>query len=234
MSDSDKGPAAVPAGVDADEVRPLMRLFALTGGIGSGKSSVASRLAARGAVIVDSDEIVRGLQAPGAPVLAAMVARFGASIVDQKGELIRPAVAQLVFNDPEALKDLNAIVHPAVRDETTLQTIAAADGVVIQDIPLLVETLAGRPRYSGIIVVDIDPELAVQRLIEGRGFTEADARARISKQANRQQRLDIAGFVVDNSGTVANLDAEVERCWTWMQSCELVPVPRPPRPRPAG
>ena len=208
-----------------------MKLFALTGGIGSGKSSVAARLAGRGAVIVDSDLIVHRLQQPGAPVLAKMVERFGASIVDERGALIRPAVAALVFSDPEALQALNKIVHPAVRDETTRQTIAASDRVVIQDIPLLVETLQGRPPYSGIIVVDVDPEIAIGRLIEGRGFSEADARARIAKQANRQERLDIAGLVLDNAGTVSQLDAEVERCWDWMQACPEVAVPPPPKVR---
>ena len=201
----------------------------MTGGIGSGKSSVAARLADRGAVIVDSDQIVHQLQQPGAPVLAKMVEQFGPSIVDERGCLIRPTVAKLVFNDPAALKELNAIVHPAVRDETTRQTIAAADKVVIQDIPLLVETLAGRPPYSGILVVDVDPEVAVSRLVAHRGFSEADARARISKQANRDERLAIAGFVIDNGGTVEQLDDEVERCWAWMQDCPEVPIPKPPR-----
>lgn len=204
-----------------------MKLFALTGGIGSGKSSVASRLEARGAVIVDSDKIVHDLQQPGTSVVAQMVERFGPSIVDEHGALIRAAVASIVFNDAEALKALNKIVHPAVRDETDRQTRAAADRTVVQDIPLLVETIKGRPAYSGIIVVDVDPELATARLVAHRGFSEVDARARIAKQAGRDDRLAIAGHVVDNSGTEADLDAAVARCWAWMQTCPEVAVPQP-------
>ncbi len=204
-----------------------MKLFALTGGIGSGKSSVANRLTALGAVIVDSDLIVRDLQQPGSPVLAAMVERFGPSIVDEGGNLIRPAVASIVFNDKDALADLGKIMKRPIRVETDRQTMAAADAgkPVVQDIPLLVETLEGRPPYSGIIVVDVDPELAVSRLISFRGFSEDDARARIAKQSTREQRLAIAGFVVDNSGTEQDLDREVARCWEWMQASPEVPVP---------
>jgi len=204
-----------------------MKLFALTGGIGSGKSSVASRLTARGAVIVDSDLIVRDLQQPGSPVLARMVERFGPSIIDEDGNLIRPAVASIVFNDKEALADLGRIMRRPIREETDRQTLAAADAgkPVVQDIPLLVETLEGRPPYSGIIVVDVDPEVAVSRLVAFRGFAEDDARARIAKQSTREERLAIAGFVVDNGGTEADLDREVERCWAWMQACPEVPVP---------
>ena len=138
-----------------------MKLFALTGGIGSGKSSVANRLEACGAVIVDSDLIVRDLQQPGSPVLAAMVDRFGPSITDEGGNLIRPAVAAIVFNDKKALADLGKIMKRPIRVETDRQTLVAADAgkPVVQDIPLLVETLEGRPPYSGIIVVDVDPNL---------------------------------------------------------------------------
>ncbi len=204
-----------------------MKLFALTGGIGSGKSSVANRLEACGAVIVDSDLIVRDLQQPGSPVLAAMVDRFGPSITDEGGNLIRPAVAAIVFNDKKALADLGKIMKRPIRVETDRQTLVAADAgkPVVQDIPLLVETLEGRPPYSGIIVVDVDPELAVSRLVRFRAFTEADARARIAKQSTREQRLAIAGFVVDNSGTEQDLDREVARCWAWIQASAEVPVP---------
>lgn len=206
-----------------------MKLFALTGGIGTGKSSVASRLAERGCVIVDSDLIVRDLQQPGMPVVQAMVEQFGPSIIDEQGALIRPAVAEIVFNDPEALKALNKIMAPAIRAETDRRTLEAAETgrTVVQDIPLLVETLKGRPPYSGIIVVDVDPDVAVSRLIEFRGFTEADARARIAKQSTRDQRLAIAGFVVDNGGTPDDLDRRVAQCWAWMEACPEVPVPEP-------
>jgi dephospho-CoA kinase len=208
-------------------------LFALTGGIGSGKSSVGARLAERGATIVDSDLIVRKLQAPGSPVLTRMVERFGPSILDADGALDRGAVAAIVFNDPDALAALGKIMKRPIREETDRQTVEAAlAGVpVVQDIPLLVETLEGRPPYSGIIVVDVDPDIAVARLVEFRGFTEEDARARLAKQAKREDRLAIAGHVVDNGGTVEELDAAVERCWAWMQQCPDVPVPEPLAPR---
>jgi dephospho-CoA kinase len=210
-----------------------VKLFALTGGIGSGKSSVGERLAGRGATIVDSDLIVRKLQEPGSPVLARMVDRFGPSILGEDGTLDRAAVAAVVFNDPDALAALGKIMKRPIREETDRQTVeAAAAGVpVVQDIPLLVETIEGRPPYSGIIVVDVDPDVAVARLVQHRGFTEEDARARIAKQAKREDRLAIAGHVVDNGGSVDDLDAAVEQCWAWMQQCPEVPIPEPLAPR---
>jgi dephospho-CoA kinase len=185
-----------------------MLLVGLTGGIGSGKTSVSSRLAERGAVVVDADAIVRELQAPGQAVLAAMVERFGESILLPDGSLDRQAVADLVFNDDAARADLGAIVHPAVRDEIARRVLdqADTDNVVILDIPLLAES--GWDGIAGTIVVDLDPEIAVQRLVEFRGFTEADARARIAK----------ASVVVDNSLDLEHLEAEVDKVWAWIES----------------
>jgi dephospho-CoA kinase len=195
-----------------------MLLIGLTGGIGSGKSSVSARLAERGAVVVDADAIVRELQAPGTPVLAAMVDRFGPAIVAPDGILDRQAVADVVFTDPEALADLNAIVHPAVGAEIArrLEAEATTDHVVVLDVPLLVES--GRSDLAGLIVVDVDPELAVARLVAHRGFREDDARARIARQASRADRLEKADLVIDNGGTLADLDAQVERAWAWISS----------------
>ena len=195
-----------------------MLLIGLTGGIGSGKSSVSARLAALGAVVVDADAIVRDVQAPGGAVLEAMVARFGAAIISADGLLDRQAVADVVFTDSAALADLNAIVHPAVGAEIArrLEVEAPTDHVVILDVPLLVES--GRDDLAGLIVVDLDPEVAVDRLVEHRGFRAEDARARIARQASREDRLARADFVIDNSGTPAELHAQADAAWTWIQT----------------
>lgn len=193
-----------------------MVLVGLTGGIGSGKSTVSAALAARGAVVIDADAITRELQEPGRPVFAAMVERFGPGIVAADGALDRQAVADIVFNDTAALADLNAIVHPAVGAEIArrLDAEVGSDHVVVLDVPLLVES--GRDDLAGLVVVDTDPELAVERLVAQRGFTEADARARIARQASRAERLARADLVVTNDGSRDDLAVEVEGCWAWI------------------
>jgi dephospho-CoA kinase len=195
-----------------------MIVVGLTGGIGSGKSTVSALLAEHGAVIVDADAITREVQAPGTLVFEAMVERFGPSIVAADGSLDRQAVADRVFNDPDELAALNAIVHPAVGAEIGKRMIAEADTdhVVVLDVPLLVES--GRDDLAGLIVVDVDPEIAVARLVEHRGFTEADARARMARQASREDRLARASIVIDNSGTLDDLRAQVDRAWEWAQT----------------
>jgi dephospho-CoA kinase len=193
-------------------------LIGLTGGIGSGKSTVSSLLAANGAVILDADAITRSLQVPGTAVFDAMVERFGPGIVAEDGSLDRAAVAAIVFADEQAKRDLEGIVHPAVGAEmlTRLQALADVDTVVIYDVPLLVES--GRKGYAAVIVVDIDPELAVARLVEHRGMAEADARARIANQAAREERLAVADLVIDNSGTRAQLQQQVDEAWAWIRT----------------
>ncbi|MEC9425556.1 MAG: dephospho-CoA kinase, partial [Actinomycetota bacterium] len=188
----------------------------LTGGIGSGKSTVAAFLVERGAVLLDADAIVRELQEPGTPVFAAMVDRWGDAIVSVAGTLDRQAVADRVFGDVDELKALNAIVHPAVGDEMTRrrEEIAGTDATVILDIPLLVES--GHDGLGGIIVVDVDPEVAVERLVAHRGFAAQDARDRIARQASRDNRLARADLVVDNSGSLEDLEVEVDRAWAWI------------------
>ena len=201
--------------------------MALTGGIGSGKSSVSERLAAGGALIVDADEVVRQLQQPGRTVFNAMVQRWGEAVVADDGTLNRAAVAGIVFGDKGELSALNAIVHPAVKAEMRVQTEAISDttGVVVLDIPLLVEGGDDRRGASGVIVVDCPPEIAIERLMSFRGFDRSDAEARIAAQASREDRLAAADFVVDNSGDIANLDAEVERCWAWLETMPQTPWP---------
>jgi len=196
----------------------------LTGGIGSGKSTVAALLVARGAVLLDADAIVRQVQQPGAPVFAAMVERWGDDIVAADGTLDRQAVADRVFGDPDELAALNAIVHPAVGDEMTRRRaeLANTDATVVLDIPLLVES--GHEGLGGIIVVDVDPEVAVERLVAHRGFAEQDARDRISRQASREDRLVRADVVVDNSGTLEDLEDEVDRAWAWVQALDRPPL----------
>jgi dephospho-CoA kinase len=199
-------------------------LVGLTGGIGSGKSTVSGLLQARGAVIIDADAIVREVQQPGSPVLVELAQKFGPDVLAQDGSLDRQAVANIVFTDPDALKSLNAIVHPAVGREMNQRMIAqrASNNVVILDIPLLTEN--PREGLQGRIVVDIPVELQVQRLTSFRGFDEADARARISRQATRQERLDKADFVVDNSGGLEDLIPQIDLLWTWLLTLPQLPA----------
>jgi len=192
-------------------------VIGLTGGIGSGKSTVSAMLAAKGAVVVDADAIVRDVQRPGTPVFAAMVERFGPGIVAADGALDREAVADLVFGEPDALADLNAIVHPAVGAEIArrMQELAETDHVVVLDVPLMVESRNAYP-VAGLLVVDVDPEVALRRVVEQRGMREEDVRARMARQASREQRLARADRVIDNSGTLDDLRAQVDDAWAWV------------------
>jgi dephospho-CoA kinase len=200
-----------------------MILVGLTGGIGSGKSTVSAALAAHGAVIVDADQVVREVQQPGSPVLAKLAERFGAEVIAEDGSLDRAALAGIAFADADALKDLNGIVHPAVGAEMNRQVMenVATDNVVVLDIPLLTEN--PRDGLQGKIVVDVPVETQVERLVKYRGFDEADARARIARQATRELRLDTADFVIDNSGEPDALDDQIERLWSWLKSLPQLP-----------
>ena len=201
-----------------------MILVGLTGGIGSGKSTISSLLEGKGAIIIDADAIVREVQLPGSAVLTELVAKFGAGVLAADGSLDRQAVANIVFTDPEALKALNAIVHPAVGKEMNRRMIEqrTTDHVVILDIPLLTEN--PREGLQGKIVVDVPVEVQVERLVKYRGFDEADARARISRQATREQRLATADFVVDNSGDLADLQPQIDKLWLWLNSLPQLPA----------
>ena len=195
-----------------------MIVVALTGGIGSGKSTVSQRLAARGAVIVDADAIVRDLQRAGSPLLARLAERFGAQIVGPDGELDRLGLAAIAFRDDKALADLNDLVHPAVRAEIASRIAAEAgtDHVVVVDTPLLeVKPDSG---FAAVIVVDAPVDVAVARLVAQRGMDEADARARIAKQIGREERLAKADRMIDNSGDLNALDAQLEELWEWLRA----------------
>jgi dephospho-CoA kinase len=195
-------------------------LLGLTGGIGSGKSTVSTLLADKGAVIIDADAITRSLQQPGQPVFDGMVARFGRGIVDADGNLDRAGLARIVFADERAKKDLEHIVHPAVGAEMLkmMQDEAGTDHVVVYDVPLLVEAARRAMEFAGVIVVDIDPEIAVQRVVEQRGMEESDVRARIANQASRAERIAVADKVIDNSGTRDDLRRQVDEVWAWIQT----------------
>ena len=189
----------------------------LTGGIGSGKSTVSAGLVKRGAVLVDADAIVRDLQKPGKPVFKKMVERWGEKIITNEGDLDRQAVADIVFKDAEELAALNEIVHPLVREEIANQREKYIKGnaPIILDIPLLIES--GYENLSGIIVVDLHTEEAVERLVKYRGFSREDALNRISSQVDREERLSKADFVIDNNGDLDSLENEIDKAWSWIK-----------------
>ncbi|MCW2496534.1 dephospho-CoA kinase [Jatrophihabitans sp.] len=184
----------------------------LTGGVGSGKSTVSARLAELGAVVIDADAIAREVVEPGTPGLAAVVERFGSAVLGADGRLDRPAVAAIVFSDEAARADLNAIVHPLVGQRTgELMAAAADDAIVVYDVPLLVESnMAGG--FEVVVVVEADPELRIQRLA-GRGMAEADARARMAIQATDEQRRAVATELLENNGTRDELITAVDALW---------------------
>jgi dephospho-CoA kinase len=191
-----------------------MVLVGLTGGIGSGKSTVARLLEAQGAVIVDADQVARDVVEPGQPAFAQLVERFGPEVVGPDGRLDRPRLAEIAFASEEGTAALNAITHPAVGDEFLRRmTAAPADGIVVCDVPLLVESETAASRgYELVIVVEAPRALRLERL-EGRGVPRPDAEARMAKQATDEQRRAVATYVVDNSGDLAHLEAQVDAIW---------------------
>jgi dephospho-CoA kinase len=195
-----------------------MLLVGLTGGIGSGKSTVAELLRAKGAAVVDADGISRQIMEPGGAAFQAVVDRFGTAIVDPGGRIDRPALAALVFGDPDALADLNRLTHPVIGRVMgeRVEELAAGSEIVVLDIPLLNIATKDRFSFGAIVVVDTPEAVAVQRLVEQRAFTEADARARVAAQISRDERRALADVVIDNSGDRAALETEVDRAWTWL------------------
>lgn len=185
----------------------------LTGGIASGKTTVGKLLAERGALIIDSDLLAREVVEPGTPGLAAIVERFGASVLASDGTLNRQALGALVFADERARADLNGIVHPAVRQRRAELIAAAVDGsIVVSVIPLLVEN-GMQDDFDKVIVVDLPVETQLERLQLRNGLDETDARSRIAAQATRQQRLSAADWVIENSGSYDHLRQQVDMVW---------------------
>lgn len=189
----------------------------LTGGIASGKSAVAARLAEHGALIIDADLLAREALEPGSPGLDEVISTFGRELVTEAGELDRAALGRVVFNDEEARARLNAIVHPRVRAEAArLREGASAGTVVVEDIPLLVET-GQQDRFDLVLVVQAPESQRISRMLENRGSTEEDARARISAQATDAERAAAADVVLDNSGTVEELRRQVDELYVKLQ-----------------
>jgi dephospho-CoA kinase len=186
----------------------------LTGGIGAGKSEVSRRLAAHGAVVIDADAIAREVVAPGTPGLARVVAAFGPEVLQAGGSLDRARLGSIVFADPALRERLNAIVHPLVGERMrALEAAAGPDAIVVHDVPLIAENgLAAS--YDVVVVVDAPPRVQLDRLVRQRGLSREQATARMAAQASREQRLAIAGLVVDNSGSLAELDRQVGELWS--------------------
>lgn len=198
-----------------------MPLIALTGGIASGKSTVAARLAEHGAVIIDADRIVRDVQVPGSPVLDRIAAEFGTDVLRPDGELDRAALAARVFGDPEALGRLNAIVHPAVKAESQRRFVAALDAdptaVVVYDVPLLVEARVDDP-WDLIVVADAPVAVREERLVRERGLDREEARKRIASQVPDEQRRAIADVVIDTSGSLDETLRQTDDLWRRLRS----------------
>lgn len=185
----------------------------LTGGIGSGKSEVGRRLAAHGAVVIDADLLARKVVARGTPGLAEVVQGFGPGVLGADGGLDRPVLGRRVFGDEEARRRLEAIIHPRVRAlAAELEASAAAGAVVVHDIPLLVETGQAHD-FEVVVVVDVAPEVQLDRLTRTRGMSIEDAQDRVAAQANREARLAAADHVIHNSGNLEELHSQVDALW---------------------
>jgi dephospho-CoA kinase len=193
-------------------------LVGLTGGIGSGKSTVAADLEARGAAVIDADKIAREIVEPGGRAYEGLVDRFGNGVLHPDGRLDRQKMAEIAFNDPDALAALNEITHPAIGQVMAERVLEASQAhpIVVVDIPLMTIATKARMNFDAVVVVDAPLETAVARLVEQRSFAEADARARIGSQISREERASLADFVVDNSGDLDALSAQLDALWTWL------------------
>ena len=193
-----------------------MPLIALTGGIASGKSTIAARLAEHGAVVIDADALVRELQQPGQPVLAAIAEAFGPSVLTPSGELDRAALGAIVFADRAKLGVLNGIVHPAVKEESQRRFRAALDAdpraVVVYDVPLLAEA-RGTGEWDLVVVAHAPAEVRVARMVANRGMSEEEARARVANQVSDQERLKLADRVIDTAGSIDETLAQADALW---------------------
>lgn len=193
----------------------------LTGGIASGKSTVSSILRELGAVVIDADQLAREVVAKGTPGLAEVVEAFGPDILTEDGHLDRPRMGGLVFNDEVLRRKLEAIVHPRVFElYAALEASAPVGGIVVHDIPLLVES--GRAEeFDAVVVVDVPDEVQVERMVRDRGMSEEDARARIAAQATREQRRAVATYVIDNTGTREDLRHQVTEVFAELRNAAV-------------
>jgi dephospho-CoA kinase len=190
----------------------------LTGGVASGKSTVSAILAELGAVVIDADLLAREVVAPGTDGLAAAVEEFGPEVLDPEGALDRPRLGALVFADPERRRALEAIVHPRVRARAAeIEAAVPAGAVVVHDIPLLAET-GQAASFDAVVVVDVPVEVQVDRMVRIRGMSEEDAWARIAAQASREDRLAVATYVVDNTGSLEDLRRRVEEVYRLLRA----------------
>ena len=186
-------------------------IVGLTGGIGSGKSTVAAQFAARGIVVVDTDAIARSLTLPGGAAMPAVAATFGPQVVASDGALDREAMRRLVFADPAQRRALEAILHPLIRTEADRQCAAASSPYILLDVPLLVETGAYRDRVQRVLVVDCCEATQIARVMQRNGLAEAEVRAILAAQASRAQRQAAADDLLDNDSDLAALTAQVDR-----------------------
>jgi dephospho-CoA kinase len=195
-----------------------MLAVGLTGGIGSGKSAVADLLVARGAVLIDADQVARDVVTPGGPAYQPLIDRFGPGIVAADGTIDRPALAAVAFADDGARADLNAITHPAIGVAMiqARDALEATDNIVVLAIPLLTAMHRETVKLNKVVVVDCPTDIALDRLLSQRHMDRTDAEARISAQISREERVKEADFVVDNSGDRTALEAEVARLWEWL------------------
>lgn len=195
-----------------------MRIVGLTGGMGAGKSTVAAMLAGRGAAVIDVDALGREVLEPGGEAYTAVVARFGPVVVAGDGRIDRAALAGVVFDNPAALADLQAISHPAINRVLDRLLDGVEAGVVVLDMAILVESHLGRDLPSGrgydtVVVVEAPLEVRVARLVSARGVDEADARARVAAQASDEARRAVADHVIVNDGDLAALEVQVDALW---------------------
>lgn len=207
-----------------------MYLIGLTGGIASGKSTVAKRLAEHGAVGIDADQLARDVVAPGTPGLAAIGAEFGSGVLLPDGSLNRPALGTIIFTDPVRRERLNAITHPAIR-QLTRDLVAQANAadphaIVVYDVPLLAEAIAGGLlQFDLIVVVQADADTRIRRMVELRGLTREEAMHRIIAQTSDEERLALADVVIDNTGTVDATLAQVDALWERVRTAEATRLP---------
>ncbi len=198
-----------------------MQLIGLTGGIASGKSTIASRLAELGAVVVDADRIARQVVEPGTPALAEIARTFGESVIAPDGSLDRPALGAIVFGDADALQKLNGITHPAVLAASTARfdAAAAADpaAIVVYDVPLLVESANEYP-FDLVVVAHAAAATRVDRLVRLRGMAADEAERRIGSQASDEARLAVADIVIDTDGSLAQTLEQVDELWESLRS----------------